>query len=88
MDTHGPNPDHHRISSAPSRGRPTFTEDEPIQEVRIGDLNRQTSAVMRTVDRGDRVIVTKHGRPIAAILPIEEALEVFVGTAERFVRHW
>ena len=36
--------------------------------------------------RGDRVIVTKHGTPIAVILCIDEAADLLLASAEEFVR--
>jgi prevent-host-death family protein len=62
-----------------------FRDDQRIREVPVGVLNRRTSAVLRMVDRGERVIVSRHGRPLAVIIPIDRALELFVG-GEQFIQ--
>jgi prevent-host-death family protein len=62
-----------------------FPDDQRIREVPVGVLNRRTSEVLRMVDSGERVIVSRHGEPLAVILPIDRALELFVG-GERLLR--
>lgn len=59
---------------------------QPIREVGVADLKNGTSGVLRDVTHGERVIVTKHGRPIAVILGIEEAVDLMLAHAEEFVR--
>jgi prevent-host-death family protein len=63
-------------------------QDEPagICEVSVRDLNRATSRVLAGVVDGERVIVTRHGRPIAVILSIEQAVDLFLTSSEEFVR--
>ena len=38
----------------------------------IRELKAKTSAVLRTVERGDTVLVTTHGRPTAMLVPVSE----------------
>jgi prevent-host-death family protein len=63
-------------------------EHEPaaIREVSVRELNRATSRVVAGAVDGERVIVTRHGRPIAVILSIEQAVDLFLTSSEEFVR--
>lgn len=38
----------------------------------VRELKAKTSAVLRTVEKGDTVLVTTHGRPTAMLVPISE----------------
>jgi prevent-host-death family protein len=40
--------------------------------VSAADANRRFSEVLRTVRRGDSVLVTSHGKPVARIVPAAE----------------
>jgi len=52
--------------------------DADVREVSIGELNRSTSAVVRSVRRGERVIVTRHGEPQAVVLSVEDLIDAIV----------
>jgi prevent-host-death family protein len=39
--------------------------------VSAADANRRFSELLRTVKKGESVIVTSHGKPVAKIIPIE-----------------
>lgn len=43
-----------------------------VDSVGVRELAQRASAVVAEVEAGQRVVVTKHGRPIALILPIDE----------------
>jgi prevent-host-death family protein len=49
-----------------------------VSGIPIGELNRHTSDVLRQVEAGERVIVTNHGRPVAALLPIPDGIDVLL----------
>ena len=38
----------------------------------VRELKAKTSAVLRTVERGDTVLITTHGRPTAMLVPVSE----------------
>ena len=38
----------------------------------VRELKARTSAVLRTVKKGDTVLVTTHGRPTAMLVPVSE----------------
>jgi prevent-host-death family protein len=45
----------------------------------VRDLKAKTSALLRTVAKGQPVVVTRHGRPTAVITPLHEGeLEDFL----------
>jgi prevent-host-death family protein len=45
-----------------------------VEEVSIGELDRNPSAVLARVREGARVLITKHRRPVAVLLEVEEAV--------------
>ena len=38
----------------------------------IRELKAKTSAVLRTVEKGNTVLITTHGRPTAMLVPVSE----------------
>ncbi len=38
----------------------------------VRELKNKTSAMLRTVERGNTVLVTTHGRPTAMLVPVTE----------------
>jgi prevent-host-death family protein len=61
-------------------------EPETIREVGVRELKSRMSAVLDGVIDGERVIVTRNGHPIAVILSIEQAVDLFLASSEGFVR--
>jgi prevent-host-death family protein len=45
-----------------------------VEEVPVGELSRDTSAVVARVRAGGRAIVTRHGHPVAVLMEVEEAV--------------
>jgi prevent-host-death family protein len=43
--------------------------------ISAADANRRFSELLRTVAKGDTVIVTSHGKPVAKIVPIESEMQ-------------
>ena len=56
-----------------------------MAEVGVKQLERELSRVIRAVERGTPVMVTKRGRPAAVILPIDEAEDFVLAHVPRFV---
>jgi prevent-host-death family protein len=62
------------------------TDPSMTREVTVRELGRETASVLGAVAAGDRVLITRHGNPIAVILSVEEAVDVFLAHADQFVR--
>lgn len=56
-----------------------------MAEIGIKDLKSGASRVIDEVSAGKSYVVTKRGRPAAAIVPIEEAEDLVLANAEEFV---
>lgn len=54
-------------------------------EIGIKELKNTVSRVIDEVEAGERVIVTKRGRPAAVIMSIEDAEDFVLAHAEEFV---
>jgi prevent-host-death family protein len=54
-------------------------------EIGIKQLKNTASRVIDEVEAGERVIVTKRGRPAAVIMSIEDAEDFVLAHAEEFV---
>jgi prevent-host-death family protein len=61
-------------------------EPSSIREVSVRELNRRTTQVLADVRGGRRVVVSRHGRPVALLLGIDEAVELLLANSEEFVR--
>jgi prevent-host-death family protein len=56
-----------------------------LSEIGIKELKNAASRVIRDVEAGERVIVTRRGRPAAVIMSIEDAEDFVLAHAEEFV---
>jgi prevent-host-death family protein len=43
-----------------------------VKFANVRELKTKTSAMLRTVERGNTVLVTTHGRPTAMLVPVTE----------------
>ena len=57
-----------------------------MAEIGIKELKNTASKVIEDVEAGERVVVTKRGRPAAVIMSIEDAEDFLLAHAEEFVR--
>jgi len=57
-----------------------------MNEIGIKELKNTASRVIDDVEGGERVIVTKRGRPAAVIMSIEDAEDFVLAHADEFVR--
>jgi prevent-host-death family protein len=46
-----------------------------MREIGIGELKAKLSSVVKRVEKGERVRVTRRGRPVVDIVPVETADE-------------
>jgi prevent-host-death family protein len=51
-----------------------------VEEVSARELNKDTAGVLARVSAGGRAVITKHGRPVAVLMEVEEAVGL-CGTA-------
>jgi prevent-host-death family protein len=57
-----------------------------MAEVGVKQLGSGASRVIRAVEGGDRVVVTKRGRPAAVILSVDEAEDYLLAFDPEFAR--
>jgi prevent-host-death family protein len=57
---------------------------QPITEVPATDLARKAASVLGRVEKGERVIVTRHGRPVAVIVSLWDGVDLALAGSERF----
>lgn len=57
-----------------------------MAEIGLKELKAIASQVIDEVEAGARYVVTKRGRPAAAIVPIEDAEDLVLANAEEFIR--
>lgn len=57
-----------------------------MREIGVKELKNNASRVIGEVEAGERVIVTKRGRPAAVIMSMEEAEDFVLANAEEYVR--
>jgi prevent-host-death family protein len=48
------------------------TKEELVKFANVRELKTKTSEMLRTVERGNTVLVTTHGRPTAMLVPVTE----------------
>jgi prevent-host-death family protein len=44
-----------------------------MRTLRLSDAKAAFSAVVKAAERGQATIITKHGRPAAVVMPVEDA---------------
>jgi prevent-host-death family protein len=57
-----------------------------MAEISVTELKATASAVIGTVEDGAMYLVTKRGRPVAVLLPTEEAEELVLASADEYSR--
>ena len=55
-----------------------------MHEIGVKELKNTASRVLEEVEAGERVIVTKRGRPAAVIMSMEDAEDFVLGHAKEF----
>jgi prevent-host-death family protein len=48
------------------------TKEELVKFANVRELKTKTSEMLRTVEQGNTVLVTTHGRPTAMLVPVTE----------------
>jgi prevent-host-death family protein len=62
----------------------SYLRSYPLHEIGIKELKNTASRVLEEVERGERVVVTKRGRPTAVIMSMEDAEDFVLAHAEEF----
>jgi prevent-host-death family protein len=57
-----------------------------MAEIGIKELKNSASRVIESVEGGERVVITKRGRPAAVIMSIEDAEDFVLAHADEFVK--
>jgi prevent-host-death family protein len=57
-----------------------------MAEIGIKELKNTASKVIDEVEAGERMVVTRRGRPAAVIMSMEDAEDFVLAHAEQFVR--
>lgn len=57
-----------------------------MREIGIKELKNTASRVIEEVESGERVVVTKRGRPTALILSMEDAEDFVLAYADEYVK--
>jgi prevent-host-death family protein len=63
---------------------PLFSDDQQVHAISVTELSRAVSATIERAISGDRVIITKHGVPVAVIVSLTDALEGLIAGSESF----
>jgi prevent-host-death family protein len=51
-------------------------ETRPIEEVSVRELSRNTCAVVTRAREHERLIITRHGHPVAVLLSIDDCIRL------------
>jgi prevent-host-death family protein len=70
---------------AESQDGSSYLRSYPLREIGIKELKNTASRVIEEVESGERVVVTKRGRPTALILSMEDAEDFVLAYAEEYV---
>lgn len=62
----------------------SYLRSYPLHEIGIKELKNTASRVIEEVEAGERVIVTKRGRPTAVIMSMEDAEDFVLAYASEF----
>jgi prevent-host-death family protein len=57
-----------------------------MAEIGIKELKASASAVIDRVEAGQAYVVTKRGRPAAVLMPVEEAEDLVLASADEYVQ--
>jgi antitoxin Phd len=55
-----------------------------MRELHLRDAKATFSAVVEAAEKGEATTVTKHGRPVAMVVPVEEGRRIHASTRPSF----
>ncbi len=56
-----------------------------MESIQIRDAKAKFSALIEAAERGQPTIITRHGRPAAVVVPVEDARRLYPHEASSFV---
>ncbi len=72
--------------TSPAHDQGSHLRGYPLHEIGIKELKNNASRVLGQVEAGERVVVTKRGRPAAVIMSMEDAEDFVLANADEYVR--
>ena len=67
------NPKASKVKKAAPKKNASLVEEELQKVVGVRELRQQASRVLDLVKKGEAIVVTEHGKPIAEIVPIKKS---------------
>lgn len=64
----------------------TERRDGAVAEIGVKELKATASAVIERVEAGAAYVVTKRGRPVAVLVPVEDAEDLVLANADEYIR--
>jgi prevent-host-death family protein len=58
-----------------------------MKHIQIKEAKAEFSALVAAAERGEPTTITKHGKPAAVLVPVEDAMKLYPGEGESFVQH-
>jgi antitoxin Phd len=56
-----------------------------VRTLRLRDAKASLSAVVEAAERGEATTITKHGRPAAVVVPVEDARRLYPAERPSFI---
>jgi prevent-host-death family protein len=66
------------------KGPDVLSDDQPICEATVTELDRSVSRFIERAIAGERVVVTRHHEPVAVIVSIRDGIELLLAGSEQF----
>ena len=63
-----------------------LSDDQPIIEATISELNRAPSRLVERAIAGERVVITRHHEPVALLVSIDVGLDLLLAGSEWFAQ--
>lgn len=60
--------------------------EKAMAEIGVKELKATASAVIDRVEAGTAYVVTRRGRPAAVLMPVEDAEDLVLASADEYVR--
>jgi prevent-host-death family protein len=61
-------------------------KERAMAEIQVEELKATTSAIIDEVEGGATYVVTKRGRAAAVLLPVDEAEDMVLANADKYLR--
>jgi prevent-host-death family protein len=61
-----------------------LSDDQPICEVTVTELDRSVSRFIERAIAGERVVITRHHEPVAVLVSINHGVDLLLAGSERF----